>query len=122
APAGRSRGRASRPRAASGTPRPGRRAAAWQDARHRGLAASTSVARFNRSGPDRKLPSFPVAVWMRSMLQSKLPKVGTTIFTVMSQLAQEHAAVNLGQGFPDFDGAPRLVEGRVRATPRGPSH
>jgi methionine transaminase len=33
---------------------------------------------------------------------SKLPTVGTTIFTVMSQLATEHAAVNLGQGFPDF--------------------
>ena len=33
---------------------------------------------------------------------SKLPTVGTTIFTIMSQLATEHAAVNLGQGFPDF--------------------
>ena len=36
-------------------------------------------------------------------LQSKLPEVGTTIFTVMSQLASEHHAVNLGQGFPDFE-------------------
>ncbi len=35
-------------------------------------------------------------------IASKLPKVGTTIFTVMSQLAIEHGAVNLGQGFPDF--------------------
>ncbi|MCW3087170.1 MAG: aminotransferase class I/II-fold pyridoxal phosphate-dependent enzyme, partial [Sediminibacterium sp.] len=35
-------------------------------------------------------------------IQSKLPDVGTTIFTVMSQLAVEHNAVNLGQGFPDF--------------------
>lgn len=34
---------------------------------------------------------------------SRLPKVGTTIFTVMSALAQERGAVNLGQGFPDFD-------------------
>jgi methionine aminotransferase len=33
--------------------------------------------------------------------ETKLPKVGTTIFTVMSQLAVEHGAVNLGQGFPD---------------------
>jgi len=41
-------------------------------------------------------------------LQSKLPKVGTTIFSVMSQLAVEHKAVNLGQGFPDFDG-PQLL-------------
>lgn len=35
-------------------------------------------------------------------LKSKLPTVGTTIFTVMSQLAQEHNAINLSQGFPDF--------------------
>jgi methionine aminotransferase len=35
-------------------------------------------------------------------LQSRLPRVGTTIFTVMSALAAEHKAVNLGQGFPDF--------------------
>jgi methionine aminotransferase len=35
-------------------------------------------------------------------LESKLPNVGTSIFTVMSQLAVEHGAVNLGQGFPDF--------------------
>jgi len=41
-------------------------------------------------------------------LQSKLPKVGTTIFSVMSQLAIEHKAVNLGQGFPDFDGPQSL--------------
>ena len=34
---------------------------------------------------------------------SRLPNVGTTIFTVMSGLALEHGAVNLGQGFPDFD-------------------
>jgi methionine aminotransferase len=39
---------------------------------------------------------------------SKLPAVGTTIFTVISALAQEHGAVNLGQGFPDFDCDPRL--------------
>jgi methionine aminotransferase len=43
------------------------------------------------------------------MTQSKLPKVGTTIFTVMSQLAQEHGAVNLGQGFPDFPVPAELV-------------
>jgi methionine aminotransferase len=35
-------------------------------------------------------------------IHSKLPDVGTTIFTVMSQLALEQGAVNLGQGFPDF--------------------
>ena len=43
-------------------------------------------------------------------LQTRLPKVGTNIFTVMSALATEHQAVNLGQGFPDFDCDPALVE------------
>lgn len=43
-------------------------------------------------------------------LTTRLPKVGTTIFTVMSALAQEHGAVNLGQGFPDFDCDPRLLD------------
>jgi methionine transaminase len=42
-------------------------------------------------------------------LQSKLPNVGTTIFTVMSQLAVEHNAVNLGQGFPDFQMSDELT-------------
>ena len=41
---------------------------------------------------------------------TKLPRVGTTIFTVMSQLAAEHGAVNLGQGFPDFAVPQRLVD------------
>jgi methionine aminotransferase len=41
---------------------------------------------------------------------SRLPQVGTTIFTVMSALAQQHGAVNLGQGFPDFDCNPRLLD------------
>ncbi|MGB6092534.1 MAG: methionine aminotransferase [Moheibacter sp.] len=42
-------------------------------------------------------------------LKSKLPQFGTTIFTVMSQLANEQGAVNLSQGFPDFDCSPDLV-------------
>ena len=41
-------------------------------------------------------------------IASKLPHVGTTIFTVMSRLAAEHDAINLSQGFPDFDCAPEL--------------
>src|SRR6187397_3592003 len=36
------------------------------------------------------------------LINSKLPNVGTTIFTVMSGLANEHKAINLGQGFPDY--------------------
>lgn len=43
-------------------------------------------------------------------IESKLPEIGTTIFTVMSQLAAEHGAVNLGQGFPDFDCDPQLLD------------
>ena len=51
--------------------------------------------------------------------ETKLPKVGTTIFTVMSQLALEHGAVNLGQGFPDFNVPARLVEALDRAMREG---
>jgi len=47
---------------------------------------------------------------MSPLLDSKLPHVGPTIFTVMSALAQEHKAVNLGQGFPDFACSPELVQ------------
>ena len=44
------------------------------------------------------------------LLRSRLPTVGTTIFTVMSALAQQHGAVNLGQGFPDFACDPKLLD------------
>jgi methionine aminotransferase len=50
---------------------------------------------------------------MRAMsiqLVSKLPHVGTTIFTVMSQMAAEHGAINLSQGFPDYDGPAALKD------------
>ena len=57
------------------------------------------------SGPTARTPA----------LRSRLPRVGTTIFTVMSALAQEHGAVNLGQGFPDFDCDPRLLDVVERA-------
>jgi methionine aminotransferase len=43
-------------------------------------------------------------------IKSKLPKTGTTIFSVMSALAAEHGAINLAQGFPDFECSPKLVE------------
>ncbi len=43
-------------------------------------------------------------------LQSRLPAVGTTVFSTMSALAVEHGAVNLGQGFPDFGCDPRLLD------------
>ena len=52
-------------------------------------------------------------------LISRLPKVGTTIFTVMSALAAETGAVNLGQGFPDFDCDPALVNAVTAAMQAG---
>jgi methionine aminotransferase len=53
------------------------------------------------------------------MIETKLPKVGTTIFTVMSQLALEHKAVNLGQGFPDFEPPQALRDALARAMDEG---
>ena len=50
---------------------------------------------------------------------SRLPAVGTTIFTVMSALAQEHGAVNLGQGFPDFGSDRQLLDGVTHAMHAG---
>ncbi|WP_186425230.1 pyridoxal phosphate-dependent aminotransferase [Cupriavidus metallidurans] len=50
---------------------------------------------------------------------SRLPNVGTTIFTVMSALAAEKNAVNLGQGFPDFDCDPRIVDAVTHAMRTG---
>ena len=54
-------------------------------------------------------------------ISSRLPAVGTTIFSVMSALAQQHQAVNLGQGFPDFPCDPALVEA-VHQVPDGNEH
>ncbi len=50
---------------------------------------------------------------------SRLPHVGTTIFTVMSALAAQHQAVNLGQGFPDFPCDPKLVQAVTQAMNAG---
>ena len=52
-------------------------------------------------------------------IETKLPKVGTTIFSVMSQLAASHNAVNLGQGFPDFDGPQALRDALTEAMNSG---
>lgn len=49
------------------------------------------------------------------LLHSKLPRVGTTIFTTMSALATEYRAVNLGQGFPDFPMNGKLVDAVTKA-------
>jgi methionine transaminase len=52
-------------------------------------------------------------------IETKLPKVGTTIFSVMSHLAVQHKAVNLGQGFPDFEPPQALRDAVSRAMADG---
>ena len=52
-------------------------------------------------------------------IESKLPNVGTTVFTVMSALAVKHGAVNLGQGFPDFNCDPQLQQLLAEAVAAG---
>ena len=56
------------------------------------------------------MTALPVTPYATPALTSRLPNVGTTIFTVMSALAQQHKAVNLGQGFPDFECDPALLD------------
>jgi methionine aminotransferase len=56
---------------------------------------------------------------MNNFVRSKLPDVGTTIFTVMSRRARELGALNLGQGFPDYDVDPRLGELLAQAVREG---
>jgi len=52
-------------------------------------------------------------------LRSKLPDIGVTIFTVMSKLAADCGAINLSQGFPDFQADPSLFEATLRAMREG---
>ncbi|MEM7655731.1 MAG: methionine aminotransferase [Bacteroidota bacterium] len=54
-----------------------------------------------------------------NLFPSKLPSVGTTIFTEMSALARTHQAINLSQGFPDFPSDPRLAELAAEAMRQG---
>jgi len=61
----------------------------------------------------------PLASAVPRRLTSKLPDVGTTIFTVMSQLANEHGAINLSQGFPDYPCHPALLDALARAAHAG---
>ena len=56
---------------------------------------------------------------MTMQITSRLPNVGTTIFSTMSALAAQHGAVNLGQGFPDFDGPEEVREAAIHAIRSG---
>ena len=60
------------------------------------------------------MPTYP------GPIDSKLPRVGTTIFTVMSRLAAEHNAINLSQGFPDFDPPAELMAALQKIAASGP--
>ncbi len=63
--------------------------------------------------------SVPLLYFVAMQIKSKLPNVGTTIFTVMSALATEHKAVNLGQGFPDFPMSEELTAKVAEAIKNG---
>jgi methionine transaminase len=69
----------------------------------------------NAPHPSHESPSTPLT----PSFPSRLPDVGTTIFTVMSSLAAEKGAVNLGQGFPDFDCDARIVDAVAQAMREG---
>ncbi|MBS0506807.1 MAG: pyridoxal phosphate-dependent aminotransferase [Proteobacteria bacterium] len=69
----------------------------------------STTTNFEKPVKHLRPPAFP----------SRLPNVGTTIFSVMSALAQQHQAVNLGQGFPDFHCDPRLVDAVTHAMQAG---
>jgi len=52
-------------------------------------------------------------------MESKLPATGTTIFAVMSALSAEYDAINLSQGFPDFDPPPEVLNAAIAAVQEG---
>jgi methionine aminotransferase len=72
-----------------------------------------------QGGPDAVRCRVYGHLYGQTMIATKLPKVGTTIFSVMSQLALEHKAVNLGQGFPDFEPPQGLRDALNRAMNEG---
>ena len=67
----------------------------------------------------RAMPALTAHPYATPTVASRLPNVGTTIFTVMSALAQQHNAVNLGQGFPDFECDPALLDAVTHAMRSG---
>ena len=71
------------------------------------------------NAPELELELAPHAAAYTPVIRSRLPHVGTTIFSVMSALAQEHGAVNLGQGYPDFKCDPALLTQVIDAMHEG---
>lgn len=68
------------------------------------VAKQAQICHFTPCKRTIRMPQF------QGTIKSKLPKTGTTIFSIMSALATEHKAINLAQGFPDFDCNPKLIE------------
>ena len=65
------------------------------------------------------LDTFSTTMQFSGSIKSKLPGVGTTIFSVMSALANEQQAINLAQGFPDFNCHPALIDLVTKAMKAG---
>jgi methionine aminotransferase len=60
-----------------------------------------------------------MSIGKAKLLQSKLPDVGTTIFAVMTKMANDHGAINLSQGFPDFEVSKELIDGIYKSMLEG---
>src|SRR6218665_395777 len=93
-----------------------RRWRAWHRVRHPPeRTASLNPTRLDtRTRPGARSTGIPPGILgtmpsKHLSIEARLPEVGTTIFTVMSALAQEHGAINLSQGFPDFDAPAELL-------------
>ena len=83
--------------------------------RHGGSGAAGFEKRSNEAAGETDEPRhFTAPLMSAPQLHSKLPSVGTTIFTVMSRLAADVGAINLSQGFPDFDCDPALIDAVAR--------
>jgi len=78
-------------------------------------AASVLITYTNLHEPADRTMNAPHETPTTPTFASRLPNVGTTIFTVMSALAAEKRAVNLGQGFPDFGCDPRVIDAVAKA-------
>ena len=71
------------------------------------------------AAPTIRIVSYAHRTMSTPELTSKLPRVGTTVFSIMSALASQHNAINLGQGFPDFECDPRLIDAVTEAMRQG---
>src|SRR5690349_21621594 len=104
-----------------GDPFPLHRPAGWsaEKARPQGEARQEEIRRPSKAPRTGVRGGFAFAMSFPDQFASKLPDVGTTIFTVMSRRAAEQGAVNVGQGFPDYPIDPRLADCVTEAVQAG---